>query len=150
MAQNSARLSHAPRLAFPDRHTVHSAHNGRAAQTEAQGVRYQRYDLIFDAVRKRTFSDCRRALKPEGIYVTTELSPSLMLQKQWVSMTGSQKLVPLPLMRPDNELMLELKELLESGKVTPVIDRRYTLNEVPEALAYLGKGHARGKVVITV
>ena len=110
----------------------------------------RRYDLIFDAVRKRTFSDCRRALKPEGIYVTTELSPSLMLQKQWVSMTGNQKLVPLPLMRPGNQLMLELKELLESGKVTPVIDRRYTLNEVPEALAYLGKGHARGKVVITV
>jgi len=110
----------------------------------------RRYDLIFDAVRKRTFTDCRRALKPEGIYVTTEFSPSLMLQKQWVSMTGSQKLVPLPLMRPDNQLMLELKELLESGKVTPVIDRRYTLNEIPEALAYLGKGHARGKVVITV
>ena len=110
----------------------------------------RRYDLIFDAVRKRTFSDCRRALKPEGIYVTTEFSPSLMLQKQWVSMTGNQKLVPLPLMRPDNQLMLDLKEMLESGKVTPVIDRRYTLNEVPEALAYLGKGHARGKVVITV
>jgi NADPH:quinone reductase-like Zn-dependent oxidoreductase len=65
-------------------------------------------------------------------------------------MTGSQKLVPLPLMRPDNQLMLDLKELLESGKVTPVIDRRYALSEVPEALAYLGKGHARGKVVVTL
>jgi len=110
----------------------------------------RRYDLIFDAVRKRTFSDCKRVLKPEGIYVTTELSPSLMLQKQWASMTGRQKLVPLPLMRPDNQLMLDLKELLESGKVRPIIDRKYTLSEVPEALAYLGKGHARGKVVITL
>lgn len=110
----------------------------------------KRYDLIFDAVRKRTFSDCKRALKPEGIYVTTEFSPSLMLQKQWVSITGSQKLIPLPIMKPDNQLILDLKELLESGEVTPVIDRRYTLAEVPEALAYLGKGHARGKIIIDI
>jgi NADPH:quinone reductase-like Zn-dependent oxidoreductase len=110
----------------------------------------QRYDLIFDAVRKRTFTDCKRALKPEGIYVTTELSPSLMLQQRWVSITGSQKLIPLPIMKPDNQLMLDLKELLESGEVTPVIDRRYTLAEVPEALAYLGKGHARGKIIINI
>jgi NADPH:quinone reductase-like Zn-dependent oxidoreductase len=87
-------------------------------------------------------------LKPEGIYVTTELSPSLILQKQWVSMTGRQKLIPLPIMKPDNQLMLDLRELLESGRFTPVIDRSYALSQVPEALAYLGKGHARGKVVI--
>jgi NADPH:quinone reductase-like Zn-dependent oxidoreductase len=110
----------------------------------------KRYDLIFDAVRKRTFSDCKRALRPEGIYVTTELTPSLMLQKQWVSITGSQKLIPLPIMKPDNQLILDLKELLESGEVTPVIDRRYTLAEAPEALAYLGKGHARGKIIIDI
>lgn len=110
----------------------------------------KRYDLIFDAVRKRTFSDCKRVLKPEGIYVTTEFSPSLLLQKQWVSITGSQKLIPLPIMKPDNQLILDLKELLESGEVTPLIDRRYTLAEAPEALSYLGKGHARGKIVINI
>jgi NADPH:quinone reductase-like Zn-dependent oxidoreductase len=110
----------------------------------------QRYDLIFDAVRKRTFSECKCALKPEGIYVTTEFSPSLMLQKQWVSITGSQRIIPLPIMKPDNQLILDLKELLESGEVTPVIDRYYTLAEVPEALAYLGKGHARGKIIINI
>ena len=109
-----------------------------------------RYDLIFDAVRKRKFSECKRALKPEGIYVTTEFSPSLMLQKQWATITGSQKLEPLPIMRPDNQIMLDLKELLESGQVTPVIDRRYPLNEVPEAITYLGEGHAQGKVIINV
>lgn len=110
-----------------------------------------RYDLIFDAVRKRSFSDCSRALSPHGIYVTTAFSPSLMLQKQWVSMTGDKRLVLLPpTMRPDQELLLDLSELLETGKVTPVIDRCYPLSEVPEALRYLGKGHARGKVVITV
>ncbi len=110
-----------------------------------------RYDLIFDAVRKRSFSDCSRALSPHGIYVTTAFSPSLMLQKQWVSMTGDKRLVLLPpTMRPDQELLLDLSELLKTGKVTPVIDRCYPLSEVPEALRYLGKGHARGKVVITV
>ena len=109
-----------------------------------------RYDLIYDAVRKRSFSDCRRALSPQGIYVTTAWSPVLALQGQWVSMTGSQKMVPMPMTRPGKEDLHELKELLEDGKISPVIDRRYTLSEVPEALRYYGKGHARGKVVITL
>jgi NADPH:quinone reductase-like Zn-dependent oxidoreductase len=110
-----------------------------------------RYNLIFDAVRKRSFSDCSRALSRHGIYVTTAFSPSLMLQKQWVSMTGDRRLVLLPpTMKPDQEVLLDLSELLETGKVTPVIDRCYPLSGVPEALRYLGKGHARGKVVITV
>jgi NADPH:quinone reductase-like Zn-dependent oxidoreductase len=109
-----------------------------------------RYDLIFDAVRKRSFSECRTALTPEGIYVTTAFSPTLLLQKQWVSMTGSQQCVPLPIMKPDKQLLLDLKELLESGQLKPVIDRNYKLSEVPEAVTYLGKGHARGKVAITV
>lgn len=109
-----------------------------------------RYDLIFDAVRKRSFSDCKRALTPNGIYVTTEFSPTLILQKQWVALTGNQKLVPLPIIKPDKQLMLDLKVLLETGKVTPVIDRRFPLSGVPEAIVYLGKGHARGKVIITV
>ncbi len=108
------------------------------------------YDLIFDVVRKRTFSECKGALKPEGIYVTTEFSPSLMIQSKWVSITGDRKLVPLPMRRPSQQDFLDLKELLETGKVTPVIDRRYPLNDVPDALRYLGQGHARGKIVITV
>ena len=65
-------------------------------------------------------------------------------------MTGSQQCVPLPIMKPDKQLLLDLKELLESGKVRPIIDRKYRLSEVPEAMAYLGEGHARGKVVVTV
>lgn len=109
----------------------------------------QRYDLIFDAVAKRSFSDCRPALAPEGIYVTTEFSPALLLQAQWVSLTGNQRMVPF-LMNRDPKDLVVLKELLEAGTVKPVIDRRYPLSEVPDALRYIGQGHARGKVVITV
>ena len=109
----------------------------------------QRYDLILDVVAKRSFSDCKRALSPQGIYVTTEFSPALVLRGQWISMTGSQKMVPMLTDRNPKDLVV-LKELLEAGRVTPVIDRRCTLSEVPEALRYIGKGHAQGKVVITV
>jgi NADPH:quinone reductase-like Zn-dependent oxidoreductase len=111
-----------------------------------------RYDLIFDVVAKRSFSDCRRALGPKGIYVTTAWSPALMLQGQWVSMTGSQKMVPMmPNPKgPGKDIMDLFEELLEAGKLTPVIDRHYPLSEVPEAFRYYGKGHARGRVVITV
>ena len=107
----------------------------------------QRYDLISDAVAKRSFSDCRRALSPRGIYVTTGFSPALVRRGQWISMTKSQKMVPMLTDRNPKDLVL-LKELLEAGRVTPVIDRRYTLSEVPEALQYIGKGHAQGKVTI--
>jgi NADPH:quinone reductase-like Zn-dependent oxidoreductase len=110
----------------------------------------QRYDLIFDVAAKLSFSDCKRVLNPQGIYVTTEFSPLLALRGQWASMTGDHKLVS-QLAKPPNERdWAFMKELLESGQVRPVIDRRYPLSEVPEALRYLGEGHARGKVVITV
>jgi NADPH:quinone reductase-like Zn-dependent oxidoreductase len=110
----------------------------------------QRYDLIFDVAAKLSFSDCKRALARQGVYVTTEFSPALVLRGLWASMTGDQKLVS-RLAKPPNERdWAFMKELLESGQVKPVIDRHYTLNEVPEALQYLGQGHARGKVVITM
>jgi NADPH:quinone reductase-like Zn-dependent oxidoreductase len=110
----------------------------------------ERYDLIFDVVAKRSFSDCKRALEPQGIYVTTEFSPVLALAGRWRSMTGNQKMVPLPPKPPSNTDLAFMKELLEGGKVTPTIDRRYSLSELPDALGYLEKGHARGKVIITM
>ncbi|MFC2025593.1 NAD(P)-dependent alcohol dehydrogenase [Chloroflexota bacterium] len=109
-----------------------------------------RYDLIFDAVRKLSFSDCKRELNPEGIYVTTAFSPGLALQQQWISMTGSQKMVPMVPKKLVKRDLQDLKEFLEAGKLKPVIDRSYPLSEVPEALRYYGKGHTRGKVVITM
>ena len=110
----------------------------------------QCYDLIFDVVAKRSFSVCRRVLGPAGIYVTTEFSPVLALRGLWNSVTSSKKMVPLLAKPPTKEDLIFVKELLEAGDVTPVIDRRYPLSEVPEALRYLAEGHARGKIVITM
>ena len=114
--------------------------------TQSEG----RYDLIFDAVRKRTFSECKRVLNPQGIFVITAFSPALLLQQQWISMTGSQKMVPMVPKKLVKRDLQDLKDLLEAGKLKPVIDRSYKLSEVPEALRYYGKGHARGKIIITV
>ena len=108
------------------------------------------YDLIFDVVRMRTFSECKDALKPQGTYVTTEFSPMLAFQSKWESMFGEKKLVPLPMKRPTQQDFLDLRELLETGKMTPVIDKRYELSEVPDALGYIGKGHARGKIIVRI
>ena len=65
------------------------------------------------------------------------------------SLVGSQKMVPMLVKQNEKDLIV-LKELLEAGEVTPVIDRTYPLSEVPEAIRYLEEGHARGKIVITV
>ena len=66
-----------------------------------------------------------------------------------MSKTGDKRMVGVSA-RPSQKDLVALKELLEAGTVAPVIDRRYTLDETAEALRYLGEGHARGKVVITV
>lgn len=73
-----------------------------------------------------------------------------MLQGPWISMTGSQKMGNMGVAKPNQNDLVIMKELLEAGKVKPVIDRCYPLSEVPDAIRYLEEGHARGKVVITV
>jgi NADPH:quinone reductase-like Zn-dependent oxidoreductase len=113
----------------------------------------QRYDLIFAANGYHPISDYKRALSPKGVYVMAGGSTAQMFQAMllgpWISMTGSKKLGILSA-RPNQKDLVFMKELLEAGKVVPVIDRRYPLSEVPEALRYLEEGHARGKVVITL
>ncbi len=113
----------------------------------------QRYDLIMATNGYHSISDYARALSPKGIYVMTGGSGAQMFQAMllgpWISMTGNKKMGNL-LMKPNNKDLVFLKELLEAGKVVPVIDRRYPLSEVAEAIRYLEEGHARGKVVITV
>jgi NADPH:quinone reductase-like Zn-dependent oxidoreductase len=110
-----------------------------------------RFDLILDNVGNRSFADCRRALTPQGVlipntghagmgYVLAAMVRSVFVRQQgrlFVSMPNPADLVL-------------LSELVESGKVRPVIDRTYPLSDTPEAFRYLERGHARGKVVITV
>lgn len=113
------------------------------------------YDLLFDAVGNRSVSEYQRALSPRGICVVagfTTLSRlfQLMLLGAWVSKTGSKQVGSMGTAQSNKQDLLFLKELLETGKVTPVIDRRYPLPEVPAAIRYLEAGHARGKVVITI
>jgi NADPH:quinone reductase-like Zn-dependent oxidoreductase len=113
----------------------------------------QRYDLILAANGYHPISDYKRALSPRGIYVATGGSMAQMFQAillgPWMSMAGGKKMCNLTA-KPNQKDLVFMIELLEAGKVKPVIDRRYPLHEVPEALRYLEEGHARGKVVITV
>jgi NADPH:quinone reductase-like Zn-dependent oxidoreductase len=113
----------------------------------------QRYDLILAVGGYRSISDYRRALSPEGIYVCAGGTGAQyfqgMLLGPLISMMGSKKLGAM-YGNPNQKDYVSLIELFEAGKVVPVIDRRYPLSEVPEALRYYGEGHARGKVVITV
>ena len=73
-----------------------------------------------------------------------------MLQGPWISKTGSKKMGNMGVAKPNQKDLMILKELLEAGKVKPVIDRCYPFSEVADALRYLEEGHAQGKVVITV
>jgi NADPH:quinone reductase-like Zn-dependent oxidoreductase len=113
----------------------------------------QRYDLILAANGDRSIFEYKRALTPKGTYVTTGGSMiqifQAMLLGPWITMTGNKKMGNL-LARPNKKDLALVKELLEAGKVVPVIDRWYPLSETAEAIRYLEAGHARGKVVITV
>jgi len=111
----------------------------------------QRYDLILDQVANHSLSECRRALTPQGThipnsghagmgYIVKALVTSLFVRQQ------GRPYIAIP----NNEDLVVLKELIEAGKITPVIDRTYPLSETPEAFRYLNEGHARGKVVISV
>jgi NADPH:quinone reductase-like Zn-dependent oxidoreductase len=113
----------------------------------------QRYDLIF-ATAYRSILDCKRILRPQGIYVSTG-GPGMarifqdMLLGPLISRNGGKKLVGGWVLVPNKDLAF-MSELIEAGRVKPVIDRRYLLSEAAEAFRYFGEGHARGKVVITV
>jgi len=115
-----------------------------------------RYDLMLDIAGSRSWSDCRRVLGekatlvvvggPKGNRWIGPLSQALKLRLG--SLADSRRVVAPFLAKINKGDLVVLQELLEAGTVTPVIDRQYELSEVPEALRYLGEGHARGKVVI--
>jgi NADPH:quinone reductase-like Zn-dependent oxidoreductase len=115
----------------------------------------QRYDLIYDAVGNRSVSDYKRALNPGGTCVIAGFQNLPRLFEHVVlgplrSKTGNKKVGLMGIAKINQKDLVVLKELLEAGKVVPVIDRCYPLSEVAEAIRYLEAGHARGKVVITV
>ncbi len=117
----------------------------------------QRYDLIFDCVGNHSLSACRRVLDPKGAYIVVGGPSSRwmigllarLIKMVALSRLSSQSLV-MVLAKSSKEDLTLIRELMGAGKVTPVIDRRYGLCEVPEAIRYLEEGHARGKVVIAL
>jgi NADPH:quinone reductase-like Zn-dependent oxidoreductase len=119
----------------------------------------QLYDVIIDNVGNRSLAECRRALKPKGILVLIGggganeqglIGPMAKpIKAMLVSPFVSQKIGML-LAELNHDDLASLAELMQSGKMKPVIDRTYKLSEVPEAIKYLEQGHARGKVVIAV
>ena len=121
--------------------------------------REQRYDLIFDCVANHSLSAFRQVLNPKGNYIMVGAADAggrwmigllaRLIKALVLSWFVSQKLVMIGA-KANKEDLTVLHNLMQAGKVTPVIDRRYSLNEVPEAIRYLETGHARGKVVITL
>ncbi|HSK10071.1 MAG TPA: NAD(P)-dependent alcohol dehydrogenase [Vicinamibacterales bacterium] len=115
-----------------------------------------RYDMILDAVGNRSPPAFRRVLARKGTYVGVSgaggnwVGPLIGMAKTlMLSPFVSQEMVWF-LVKPNGEDLALISELMAAGKVTPVIDRRYALREVPEAIRYLEEGHARGKVIVTV
>jgi NADPH:quinone reductase-like Zn-dependent oxidoreductase len=117
----------------------------------------RRYDLLLDVAGNRSWSDCKRVLGKDATLVLIggpKTNPWVgplghVASVRLASLRASQKVVFF-VAKFNREDFLVLQELLETEKVTPVIDRRYELSEVPAALSYLGEGHARAKVIITV
>jgi len=119
----------------------------------------QRYDVILDNVPNHSLSECRRILNPNGKYVM--IGGGGPNDSRWIGPFGRviKTLIMSPFISQQMGMMLAdanhndltlLADMMQSGKVKPVIDRTYKLSEVPAAIAYLEEGHARGKVVITV
>jgi NADPH:quinone reductase-like Zn-dependent oxidoreductase len=107
------------------------------------------YDVIFDVVGKQSFSRSLRSLKPDGRYLLANPTPSTMLRGRWASWTGSKR-VSFQVAEHTAEDLNYLKELIEAGKIRPIIDREYALADVPEAHRYVETGQKKGCVVIAV
>ena len=120
----------------------------------------QRYDLLFDCIGNHSFSERRRVLNPNGVCVLAGIGGAGQHPETWGRLAGNLKAALLSrfvsqtfvmfIAKLNKEDLNILRDLMQTGKVTPVIDKRYRLSEVPEAIRYLEEGHARGKVVITL
>ena len=109
------------------------------------------YDVILDTVGKSTFGRCKHLLKARGIYLSSELGPysqNLFLALLTPLLRGRRVVFPYP--KQNARIVAYLKELMESGEFTPVIDRRYSLEEIVAAYRYVESGQKVGNVVITL
>jgi NADPH:quinone reductase-like Zn-dependent oxidoreductase len=107
------------------------------------------YDFILDIVSKSSFSGSIRSLKQNGHYLIANPGLSQMVRGRWTSMTSSKKVI-FGASYPKTEDLNFLKELIETGKIKSVIDRRYPLEQTAEAHRYVEEGHKKGNVIITV
>jgi NADPH:quinone reductase-like Zn-dependent oxidoreductase len=110
-----------------------------------------RYDVVLDSVGKSSFSQCRRILKPHGIYLSSELGPGA--QNPFLALVaplhgGKKVLFPVP--KHDRGMVGYLKDLIEAGDLRPVIDRTYRLDQIVEAYRYVETGQKIGNVVISI
>ena len=121
----------------------------------------ERYDFILDLVGNHAWSECKRALTPDGTYVLSGYDQFGGSGHRWFGSLGrfAKLIVVSPFVsylhpfrgaKDPGDRLVVLKELIEARKITPVIDRTFPLSDVPEAIRYLETGQARGKVVITV
>jgi NADPH:quinone reductase-like Zn-dependent oxidoreductase len=120
--------------------------------------RGDRYDLLLDVAGGRSWPECQRVLEPSAMYVMVGgpkpnrligVSLRHLARLRLASLRGSRKAVFF-IAKLNREDLAFIGELMEAGKVRSVIDRRYDLSELPEAMGYLAEGHARGKIVITI
>lgn len=109
----------------------------------------RQYDIVLDAVAKSSYTACRRVLKPNGHYISTLPSPKQFLRQGLTWLLGGQRSHTF-FARPDGGDLRHLKDLIESGKVRPIIDRTFSLEEVAQAHELSQAGHARGKLVLQV
>ena len=109
----------------------------------------EKYDVIFDAVGKAPISHCMRSLKNEGTYLQVVADPLTSIKMKWTGITSDKTLIG-GTATPESENLLFLKKLIEAGKIKPVIDRKYSLEQIVEAHRYVDKGHKKGNVVITM
>ena len=117
----------------------------------------ERYDLLLDIAGSRSWSACRRVLDPQATFVIVGgpktnplLGPLGHVVKLRLAAVGSGRKIVFFIAKFNKADMLVLRELLESGKMTSVIDRQYELSEIADALRYIGEGHAQGEIVVTV
>jgi NADPH:quinone reductase-like Zn-dependent oxidoreductase len=110
-----------------------------------------RYDVILDNVASHSLSETRRALKPDGLLLPSSGNAGMgwIMAAAFSAMVLRQQGAPF-VAKTDTATLDELRDLIETDRVTPLIDRTYPLRETARAFAYLDEGHARGKVVIAV